>query len=229
MMSWACGRRSIGNVRANRSGLSGQPQTICGRQRRGGPGVHDVGITDEAAGHAALLGTIPVGHVGRRIDRQPVGRGLQHLVVLNRAVVRDRIPQRKRHAEKSLPADAPVAVQTIGPVFEARLHVGRMPLQLARPRQQRLTLIHGLDEPLAAGDDLERPVALLEELHRMRDRPRLADQLSRGAQLLDDPGARFRDGQTDELGVRGMRRARHRSTPTRAFPTAARAACRRAG
>ena len=30
MMSCACGRISIGNVRANRSASSGQPQTICG-------------------------------------------------------------------------------------------------------------------------------------------------------------------------------------------------------
>ena len=30
MMSCACGRRSSGNVRSNRSRSSGQPQTICG-------------------------------------------------------------------------------------------------------------------------------------------------------------------------------------------------------
>ena len=30
MISWACGRRSIGNVRANRSGSRSQPQTISG-------------------------------------------------------------------------------------------------------------------------------------------------------------------------------------------------------
>ena len=30
MISWACGRMSIGNVRANRSGSSSHPQTICG-------------------------------------------------------------------------------------------------------------------------------------------------------------------------------------------------------
>ena len=30
MMSWACGRRSIGKTLAKRSGLSSQPETICG-------------------------------------------------------------------------------------------------------------------------------------------------------------------------------------------------------
>ena len=30
MMSWAWGRRSIGNTRANRSGSSSQPPAICG-------------------------------------------------------------------------------------------------------------------------------------------------------------------------------------------------------
>ena len=61
-----------------------------------------------------------------------------------------------------------------------------MPLQLAAARQQRLPELHRLDEPLAAGDDLERPVALLVELDRVRDRPRLADQVARLAQQLDD-------------------------------------------
>src|SRR5665811_687735 len=30
MMSWPCGRRSIGNTRANRSGSRSQPPAICG-------------------------------------------------------------------------------------------------------------------------------------------------------------------------------------------------------
>jgi hypothetical protein len=30
MMSWACGRTSIGNTRSNRSGSSGCPPAICG-------------------------------------------------------------------------------------------------------------------------------------------------------------------------------------------------------
>ncbi len=61
-----------------------------------------------------------------------------------------------------------------------------MPLQLAAAREQRLAEVDRLDEPLAAGDDLERPIALLVELDRVRDRPRLADEIARRLQLLDD-------------------------------------------
>jgi valyl-tRNA synthetase len=52
--------------------------------------------------------------------------------------------------------------------------------------------LDGLDEPLPARHDLERPIAFLVELHGVRDRPRLADQIAGFLQLLDDPGARFR-------------------------------------
>ena len=38
-----------------------------------------------------------------------------------------------------------------------------------------LPVVDRLDEPLTAGDDLERPVALLVELDVVRDRLRLAD------------------------------------------------------
>ena len=54
MISWAWGRMSIGNVRSNRSGSSTQPETIWG-ERRGGPGVHHVGVGREAAGLVPLL------------------------------------------------------------------------------------------------------------------------------------------------------------------------------
>ena len=30
MISWACGRMSIGNTRSKRSGSSTQPETMCG-------------------------------------------------------------------------------------------------------------------------------------------------------------------------------------------------------
>ena len=50
----------------------------------------------------------------------------------------------------------------------------------SRPRaSSALAELDRLDEPLAARDDLERPVALLVELHRVRDRPRLADEIAR--------------------------------------------------
>ena len=56
-------------------------------------------------------------------------------------------------------------------------------VQLAAARDQLLAELDGLDEPLPAGDDLERPIALLVELHRVRDRTRRrrADRRSRRA------------------------------------------------
>ena len=131
----------------------------------------------------------------------------------------ERIPDRKRHAEEPLPADAPVAVQAVGPVLEARLHVRRVPLQLAAAREQRLAELDRLDEPLPAGDDLERAIALLVELHGVRDRPRLADQVAGLAQLLDDLRARLRRRQPRQLVVVALRALRRRPIPSPARPT----------
>ena len=39
-------------------------------ERGGGPGVHDVGVPDEASRLPALVLAVALGHVGRRIDRQ---------------------------------------------------------------------------------------------------------------------------------------------------------------
>ena len=68
--------------------------------------------------------------------------------------------------------------EPVDPVLVARAHVRGMPLQLAAARQQRLAEVDRLDEPLPAGDDLERPIAFLVELDGVRDRPRLADQIA---------------------------------------------------
>ena len=103
-----------------------------------------------------------------------------------------------------------------------------MPLQLAAAREQRLAELHRLDEPLPAGDDLERPVALLVELHRVRDRPRLADQIARLAQQLDDARARLRRRQVRQLVVGRLCARRRRATPTLADPTSPAAARRSA-
>src|SRR6185295_5810599 len=122
----------------------------------------------------------------------------------------NRVPDRKRHAEEPLTADAPVAGQAVHPVLVAMPHVFRMPPQLPSAREELLPELHRLDEPLAARDDLQRAVALLVELDRVRDRTRLADQVARLTQLLDDRRACLRRLQGDELivGLLGARRIR---------------------
>ena len=68
MISWAWGRRSMGKTRSNRS-VPQWPGDL-GRQRTGGPGVHDVGVADEAVGLVALGLVVARGHVARRVDGQ---------------------------------------------------------------------------------------------------------------------------------------------------------------
>ncbi len=140
------------------------------RHRRRGPCVHDVRVAGESAGLVALIGRVALGDVGRRIDRQPRLVRQERVVVVDAAVGLHRVPHRERHAEEPLPADAPVAGKPVHPVLVPVPHVLGVPLQLAAALQQFLPELHRLDEPLAAGDDLERAVALLVELHRVRDR-----------------------------------------------------------
>ena len=49
MISWACGRRSIGKTRANRSGSVSQPPTICGVSDEVAQVSMHVRVADEAA------------------------------------------------------------------------------------------------------------------------------------------------------------------------------------
>src|SRR5213593_4518817 len=99
------------------------------------------------------------------------------MLVVHPPEIGDRIPDRKRHAEKALAAHTPVAVQTVDPVFVPRTHVFGMPPQLAPARQQRLAEFDRLEEPLPARDDLERTIALLVELDGVGDGARLADEI----------------------------------------------------
>ena len=173
------------------------------RQRRGRPRVHDVRVAGETARLAALRLNEAGGHVGRRVDRQAILGSGHRSGVIDLPVRVQRIPHGKRHAEEPLAAHAPVAVQAGGPVLVPIPHIRRMPLEFASPLEQRLAELHGLDEPLAARDDLERPVALLVELHRVRDRPRLADQLAGRLEKLDDcsPGLGGRESGHAPVGI----------------------------
>ena len=74
-------------------------------------------------------------------------------------------------------------------------------MQLAPALDQLVAVVERADEPLAAGDDLDRTLALLEELHRPRHRLGVADQLAGRLEQLDDPFAGLVDRQPGELGV----------------------------
>jgi hypothetical protein len=69
MISWACGRTSIGYTRPQiRVALPATGDLRAERTR--GPGVHDVGVAHEAAGNSALVLGEAVRCIAGRIDRQ---------------------------------------------------------------------------------------------------------------------------------------------------------------
>src|SRR6202012_1814213 len=88
-------------------------------QRRGGPGVHDVGGGGEAARAAPLVLAV-TGRRGRgRVDRQGVRGGQNRRGVVRLGPLVERVPDRERDAEEPLAADQPVAVQAAHPVVVA--------------------------------------------------------------------------------------------------------------
>ena len=99
-------------------------------------------------------------HLGRRVDRQRVLGRDDRVVVVELAVVADRVPQRDRHAEEALAADQPVAVEALDPVVVAVAHVVGEPVQLLAAQQEGVAAVlvaaAVADVPLAAGDDLQR-------------------------------------------------------------------------
>ena len=121
------------------------------------------------------------------------------------AVGVERVPDRERHAEEALAAHEPVAVEAVHPVLVADPHVRRVPVQLVAPLEQggpQVGVAAAVAEvPLAAGDDLERAVALLVELHRVGDLLRVADELARLAEQLDDALLGAGDLLAGELGL----------------------------
>ncbi len=155
-------------------------------QRRGRPGVHDVDLAGEFG--AAVRLAVAGGNVGRRIDGQPVFRRHQHGTLVALGV--ELVPDRDGHAEEALARDQPVAGEAADPVLVAHAHVVGGEVDLAARGDQRVAQLRVAravrDVPLVRRDDLERPVALLEELHLVHDRLRFADQLAALAQQLDD-------------------------------------------
>src|SRR5262249_28112215 len=146
--------------------------------RGGRPRVHYVGVANEASRSAALTRIVAARDVGRRIHGELILGCGNRPVILDFALGVHRVPYGKRHAEEALAADAPIAVQSVRPVFIPGQHVRRVPPQRAATREKRLTKLQGLDEPLAAGDDLEWTITLFVKLDRMLDRPGLSNQIT---------------------------------------------------
>ncbi len=188
------------------------PRDLRG-ERGGGPRVHHVGVAGEAPRPPAVGLLVPVGHVGGRVHGQLLLAREDRLLVADLAVVVDRVPERERHPEEALAAHAPVAREAVHPILEARSHVGRVPAQLAPTRDQRLAMGERAHEPLPARHDLDRALALLEELHGVRERLRLADELARLLEQLDDPPARLVDAGAAQLVIARPRALRVHGLP----------------
>ena len=185
MISGPCGRMSIGNTRRPQVGVVDPAAGDLRRQRRRRPGVHDVGVADEAAGLAALVVGVA------RADVSPTGRSAASSSAgtigwswSTSPSGAERVPQRDRHAEEALAADQPVAVEALDPVVVAVAHVVGEPVQLlaaqrGTPRagpasRPPLRMYHWRLVTISSG----RRAALV-ELHRVGDRPRVAVQLAR--------------------------------------------------
>ena len=114
------------------------------------------------------------------------------MVVVGFAVGVEWVPQWQGHTKEPLAADEPVAVEAVDPVGVSGLHVGGMPLHFVAPGDEggpELGVTASVaDVPLSAGHDLERLVALLEELDRVGDGLGFADQFAGLPEDLDHFG-----------------------------------------
>ena len=176
-------------------------------QRRRCPCVHHVGFANETVGLAALRLSETGRHIRRRIDRQRLVAGHEHLVEDRARVGVESIPQRQRHTEVALSADQPVAFQASNPVAVATLHVRRVPGEFAAALDEcvaeAFVAATVTDVPLARGNNFERTLAALVELHRVLDLAWLADHFARGCQHLGDGALRLLRVEPGDLLVRG--------------------------
>ena len=137
-MSCAWVQRSIGKTRGEQVGVGLPPAGDLRGQRRRRPGVHHVGVAEEAVRLAALVLAVALRRVRRRVDRQLVLAGQERVGVVGLALAVERVPHRERDAEVALARDQPVAVEAVDPVVVAAAHVGRQPGDLGcRPRPAR--------------------------------------------------------------------------------------------
>ena len=140
-MSWAWGRRSIGKVRANRSGSSSQPPAICGVSDEVAQVSMMSGSPMKPPGWPRWLGVSPAGtSEDGSIGQRPLV-GHDRVVVVDVPVGADGVPDREGHAEEALAGDQPVAVEAVDPVLVAVAHVGRVPVELLAPRPGALAQV----------------------------------------------------------------------------------------
>src|SRR5205807_435798 len=174
-------------------GVLPRPRDDLRAERGRRPRVHHVGVADEAARPVALLLAVAVGDIRRWVDRKLLLTRSERGVEAHAAVLVDRIPHGEGNAEEALAAYAPVAGKPVDPVLVAGAHVGGMPAEFAPARDQRVAVLDRADEPLERGDDLDRPLALLVELHRAADGLWLADQIAAVGEQFGDPPSRLVD------------------------------------
>ena len=229
MISCACGRRSIGKTRANRSWSSSHPPAICGVSED----VAQVSMTSGSPTNPPGRPRCPPCTRQARRSSGSTGRRIlvreERVVVVGGPVSSSGYHTGNGDAEEPLPAECPVAVQALDPRGVARAHVGGMPTELAPALEQLVAELDRLHEPLAARDHLEGSFPSLVELHRRGGRVSALRRGARLAQELGDPLARLLRRPPRELRMARDRLLGVRATPNPARPTAAARSCRRAG
>ena len=190
-------------------------------ERRGCPCIHDIGIAGETAGNIALRFGVTSGRIGSRVDRKRCFVSSNGLIVKWRTIGIERIPNGERHAEETLATNEPVAVEAIHPVLVANAHMRRMPVKFFAAFEQRFAkrkiAATVAQIPLTAGEDFEGAIALLEELHRMRDRFWFAIELTVVTQQVNDAHLRLFDGLAGEFGIGGNSSIARAHDPFRSF------------
>jgi hypothetical protein len=155
MISWLWGRRSIGKSRRCRSGVS---------THREPPGPVPLRLLESRR------------DVGQWIDGERFFVGQNRTGVVAFPVFEQGVPHREGHAEVPLAADAPVQLEILRPVAEAKAHEVGVPLHALAGVDEIALAVEEAHEPLTGRDELEGTVALFVELHRVLDGLGLAGQ-----------------------------------------------------